>query len=78
MTPTHILSVIIDLIAVARNRAAVKRSLGPIVAREDDYLLRDIGLTRYDADALMRDPGSFDTRSQLRMQATAGALCRSM
>lgn len=78
MTLNPVLSAIITMVAVARNRAVVKRTLSPILARDDDHLLLDIGLTRYDADALIRDPGAIDNQSQLRMQAAAGTLCRSM
>ncbi len=78
MTKNPILSAIVALIAVARNRAMVKRSLVPILAHSDDHLLRDIGLTRHDADALIRDPGAYDPQARLRMQAAAGTLCRSM
>ncbi len=78
MTLNPVLSAIITMVAVARNRAVVKRALSPILARDDDHLLLDIGLTRYDADALIRDPGASDSQSRLRMQASAGSLCRSM
>ena len=67
MTLTHIL----DLIAVARNRAAVKQSLGPSLAREDDHLLRDIGLTREELLALRRGENLSNAQaSTLRFHST--------
>lgn len=44
MTLNPVLSAIITMVAVARNRAVVKRALSPILARDDDHLLLDIGL----------------------------------
>ncbi|MES2666830.1 MAG: hypothetical protein V4712_12060 [Pseudomonadota bacterium] len=76
MTLSHILSVIVSTIAVARKRALVKRSLGPILLREDDHLLRDIGLTRHDVAELIRNPDPSDTRFTLEAQQYGATLCR--
>jgi uncharacterized protein YjiS (DUF1127 family) len=42
-----------SLFATLRLQLHLRRSLGPLLAREDDRLLDDIGLTRYDAERLI-------------------------
>lgn len=47
---------ILSLVQKFRTRRQLAGSIGPLLRRADDHLLEDIGLTRAEADALLRDP----------------------
>ena len=76
---TQILTLIRKIVA----RGQVRQSLGPVLARADDHLLDDIGLTRHAAERLIVDPSATDPfHQQLRMAiftpaaATGAGSCR--
>ncbi len=73
---TQILTLIRKIVA----QWQVRQSLGPVLARADDHLLDDIGLTRHAAERLIADPPSTDPfHSQLRFTldaATGAGSCR--
>lgn len=65
---TQILTLIRKVVA----RGQVRQSLGPVLARADDHLLDDIGLTRHAAERLIADPPATDPfHSQLRFTPDA-------
>jgi uncharacterized protein YjiS (DUF1127 family) len=45
-----------SLLSTLRLRIQLRRSLGPLLARKDDHLLDDIGLTRHEAERLLQSP----------------------
>lgn len=47
---------ILSLIRTFRARRQVQRSIGQLLQRADDHFLDDIGLTRDEVAALLRDP----------------------
>jgi uncharacterized protein YjiS (DUF1127 family) len=68
--PTVILSLVLTLIRDLAARRQLRQSLGPVLARPDDHLLDDIGLTRHDAARLIANPGLMNPfHTQLRMTA---------
>lgn len=42
-----------SLLSTLQLRLQLRRSLGPLLARKDDHLLDDIGLSRHDAERLI-------------------------
>jgi uncharacterized protein YjiS (DUF1127 family) len=73
------LTYILTLIRRIAVQWQVRQSLGPVLARADDHLLDDIGLTRHAAERLIANPPATDPfHQQLRMTvftpaAAAGA-----
>ena len=46
---------LLNLIRRAHVRWHLRRSVGSLLSREDDHLLNDIGLTRYQAERLVAE-----------------------
>ena len=73
---TQILTLIRKIVA----QFQVRQSLGPVLARPNDHLLDDIGLTRHAAERLIADPTMTDPfHGQLRFTpaaATGAGSCR--
>ena len=74
------LTLFLTLIRQIAARRQVQQSLGPVLARADDHLLDDIGLTRHAAERLIADPPATDPfHRQLRFTpdaATGAGSCR--
>ena len=67
-------SLILTLIRRIAARRQMQQSLGPVLARADDHLLDDIGLTRHAATRLIANPPVTDPfHAQLRMTALTPA-----
>ncbi|MGQ0566755.1 MAG: DUF1127 domain-containing protein [Gemmobacter sp.] len=67
---------ILHLIRLHLRQHQVRQSLGQVLARADDHLLDDIGLTRHDAERLLsRAPATDPFHNQVRFTpaATSGA-----
>ena len=54
-----------SLFAQLRQRLALRASIGGLLARYDDHLLEDIGLTRHGAEMILRAPPPADLPQSL-------------
>ena len=57
---TVILTFVLTLIRQIAVRRQIRASLGQVLARPDDHLLDDIGLTRHAAERLLVNPSAID------------------
>jgi hypothetical protein len=62
------------LLTTLRRRTALHRSLGPLLARKDDHLLDDIGLTRHDVRCLLQSPAPRDVQPD-RLSFAQAPIC---
>jgi uncharacterized protein YjiS (DUF1127 family) len=55
-----------SLFAQLRQRMALRASIGGLLARHDDHLLEDIGLTRHGAEMILLSPPQVDAPQSLQ------------